>query len=124
MGEHTLSVPASLHQLNRQRLVDALAANHVPKNSIIVLQGGETQTMYCSDVEPVFRQESYFHWTFGVTEADCYGAIEVDTNKAHLFFPKLPESYSIWMGRLHQLSHYQDRYQVDDVHFVDDVSLV
>ena len=32
-----------------------------------------------SDVGPVFRQESYFHWAFGVLEPDCYGAIDIKT---------------------------------------------
>ena len=45
-----------------------------------------------------FLQESYFHWTFGVTEADCYGALEVSTGRATIFVPYLPPEYAIWMG--------------------------
>jgi len=44
-------------------------------------------------------QESYFHWVFGVTEADCYGIVDVDSAKAVLFIPRLPEEYATWMGQ-------------------------
>ena len=44
-------------------------------------------------------QESYFHWTFGVLEGDCFGAVEVDTACSILFFPRLPPEYAIWMGK-------------------------
>jgi Xaa-Pro dipeptidase len=44
-------------------------------------------------------KESYFHWCFGVVEPDFYGAIEVDTGKAILFSPLLPEDYAVWMGK-------------------------
>ncbi|XP_013774609.1 xaa-Pro dipeptidase-like [Limulus polyphemus] len=122
MGEHTLTVPIKLHDLNRQRLCDRLRAKNVPENSVVVLQGGESTTRYCSDMEQVFRQESYFHWTFGVIEPDCYGAIEVKTGKSHLFVPKLPESYAVWMGKLHSLEFFKDRYGVDEAHYVTDIA--
>ena len=44
-------------------------------------------------------QESYFHWLFGVIEADCFGLIEVDTAKTQLFIPRLPEDYATYMGQ-------------------------
>ena len=47
----------------------------------------------------LYLQESYFHWMFGVEEPDFYGALEVDTGKAILFPPKLPDTYAVWMGR-------------------------
>lgn len=57
MGEHTLAVPAALFAQNRTRLLERLRKNaNVPKDSIIVLQGGKDDTRYCSDVGPVFRQ--------------------------------------------------------------------
>ena len=47
----------------------------------------------------VLFKESYFHWTFGVAEGDCFGAVEVDTARAILFVPRLPPEYAVWMGR-------------------------
>lgn len=37
---------------------------------------------------------------FGVTEADFYGAIDIDSGKAVLFPPRLPQEYSVWMGKV------------------------
>lgn len=66
-------------------------------------------------MESVFRQESYFHWTFGVREPDFYGAIDLATGKSYLFAPKLDESYAIWMGKLYTLEDFRNRYEVDVV---------
>jgi len=46
----------------------------------------------------IFRQESFFHYLFGVTEADFCGAIDLAEKKAILFTPRLPEAYAVWMG--------------------------
>ena len=45
----------------------------------------------------MFRQDSKFHYLFGVKEPDFYGAIETDTKKAILFIPKyvVVEPYSL-----------------------------
>ncbi len=52
------------------------------------------------DIESMYLiQESYFHWLFGVAEADCFGLIEVDTAKTQVFIPRLPEEYATWMGQ-------------------------
>lgn len=32
---------------------------------------------YDTDREVLFRQESFFHWAFGVKEPDCYGLIDL-----------------------------------------------
>lgn len=46
-----------------------------PTGCIFLLQGGEQQTRYDTDHEPLFRQESYFAYLFGVTEAGFFGAV-------------------------------------------------
>uniref|UniRef100_A0A8D3CHW2 Xaa-Pro dipeptidase n=1 Tax=Scophthalmus maximus TaxID=52904 RepID=A0A8D3CHW2_SCOMX len=109
---------------NRQRLCKGLKAKDgvVPK-AVVVLQGGEQKQRCCTDTDLIFRQESFFHWAFGVTEADCYGAIDVDSGKSILFVPKLPESYATWMGEIFKKEHFKEKYAVDEVQYTCDVSL-
>ncbi|XP_052230326.1 xaa-Pro dipeptidase-like isoform X2 [Dreissena polymorpha] len=122
-GTHTLVVPMQLFKENRERLCERLRKNSkIPSGAIVVLQGGEAVTRHCSDHEPLFRQESFFHWTFGVEEADFYGAVEVDTGKAFLFPPKLPEAYAVWMGKLLTEEDFKTRYQVEEVYFLPEIA--
>ncbi|XP_069649576.1 xaa-Pro dipeptidase isoform X3 [Haliaeetus albicilla] len=125
LGNETLKVPVALFALNRRRLCDRLRQNKdVQKNSVVLLQGGEETQRYCTDTGIVFRQESYFHWTFGVTEAGCFGAVDVDTGRSMLFVPQLPESYAVWMGKIHPPEFFKKKYAVDEVHYVNEISSV
>uniref|UniRef100_A0A3Q3JV90 Xaa-Pro dipeptidase n=1 Tax=Monopterus albus TaxID=43700 RepID=A0A3Q3JV90_MONAL len=123
LGNDTLRVSAALFAENRRRLCKELKAKDglVPQ-SVVVLQGGEQRQRYCTDTDLLFRQESFFHWTFGVTEPDCYGAIDVDSGKSILFVPKLPESYATWMGEIFPKEHFKEKYAIDEVHYACDVS--
>uniref|UniRef100_A0A2I3GL14 Xaa-Pro dipeptidase n=1 Tax=Nomascus leucogenys TaxID=61853 RepID=A0A2I3GL14_NOMLE len=125
LGNETLKVPLALFALNRQRLCERLRKNHaVQADSIVVLQGGEETQRYCTDTGVLFRQESFFHWAFGVTEPGCYGVIDVDTGKSTLFVPRLPASYATWMGRIHSKEHFKEKYAVDDVQYTDEIASV
>lgn len=125
LGAHTLSIPVSLHATNRKRLCEHLKKlKGVPAGTMVLLQGGEQSQRYCTDTDVVFRQESYFHWTFGVLEADCFGAVEVDTARAILFFPRLPPEYAIWMGKIHSQEHFKEKYEVDEVYYTDEIAEV
>ena len=119
------SVPMMLHAENRMRLCSSLkeqSLEKLPARSQILLQGGEQTTLYCTDRDVLFRQESYFHWCFGITEADCLAAIDVDTGRAVLFIPRLPPEYATWMGTIHPPSHFQDKYSLQEVLFSDQIA--
>ncbi|XP_078492044.1 xaa-Pro dipeptidase-like [Ciona intestinalis] len=124
IGANTMSVPMSLFADNRKRLCNKLRTTDVPEHSIVLLQGGQQLQQDSTDRDITFRQESFFQWCFGVSEPDCYGAIDVTSGRCVLFIPKLPVEYRVWMGEIFPPSHFQAKYRVDDVMFVDDVSTV
>jgi len=122
MGQSTYAVPFTLHQENRGRLCAALKSKLGDvTGQWIVIEGGKQLTRYWTDHEPLFRQESYFQYLFGVREPDCYGAIEIGSSRAVLFIPRLPESYAIWMGEIRPAEHFARHYLLDQVSFGDEV---
>ena len=124
-GAQTLKVPMELFQLNRKRLCDALRTHRtLPADSFVLLQGGVSEMRDSSDHEPLFRQESYFHWTFGVIEPEFFGAINVQNGQSVLFIPRLPASYVAWMGQIKEPNEFKAIYNVDEVHYVDELEKV
>lgn len=125
MGNKTFKVPMALFAQNRTRLAEALKKHpNLPENSLVLLQGGGDQGRCegdSSDVGPVFRQESFFHWAFGVLEPDYYGVVDVATGRSILFMPRLPEEYAIWMGHILTCDEIKSAYQVDEVYYVDEM---
>ncbi|CAF1291995.1 unnamed protein product [Adineta ricciae] len=114
-----------LFKLNRQRLCEALRAHRtLPPDSFVFLQGGTSEMRYCSDHEPLFRQESYFHWAFGVIEPDFYGAINVQNGESILFIPRLPAAYVAWMGKIKEPDEFKKIYHVDHVYYVDELEKI
>ncbi|MDP2436331.1 MAG: aminopeptidase P family protein [archaeon] len=89
------------------------------KRAIVLLQGGEQGHLYDTDVEPVFRQESFFHWLFGVREPDFLGALDVESGAATLFAPLLDPSYEVWCGALKGPEEIRQQYLVQEVVMVD-----
>ncbi|XP_077286608.1 dipeptidase C [Arctopsyche grandis] len=119
MGPGTHQVPLSMFAENRKRM-----ASQVPSDVIVVMQGGGDLNLYDTDVEYVFRQESYFTWACGVREPGCYLAVQGGTGVTTLFVPHLPDSYAIWSGPLLTLDQFKDIYKVDEVNYVEDIAKV
>lgn len=112
----------SLHRNNRDRLIARLRVDDsVPQNAVVFLQGGKESCRDDTDHEHLFRQESFFHWTFGVREPDNYGAIDIKSGKSMLFVPRLDEEYAVWLGRIKTKEEFRELYEVDEVHFVDEM---
>jgi Xaa-Pro dipeptidase len=124
-GGQTLKVPMELFTLNRQRLCQALRSHPtLPSDSFVLLEGGTNEMRNCSDHEPVFRQESYFHWSFGVIEPDFFGAINVQNGESILFIPRLPQSYIAWMGKIKEPNEFKQMYHVDHAYYADELDKV
>lgn len=126
MGPNTHAVPLSMFRDNRDRVCSALRARHpdaTAGDSLILLQGGDSISLYNTDVEYVFRQEAFFMYHFGVREPGCFGTVNVATRWATLFVPRLPAEYATWMGKLLTVSDVREQYGVDEVRYVDEVSV-
>ncbi|KAH8419206.1 hypothetical protein KR222_010576 [Zaprionus bogoriensis] len=125
------AVPMALFRNNRDKvrkavldgLRDGLKFN--AGQLLILLEGGKDKSLYNTDVDYVFRQESYFQYMFGAKEPGCYGIQSIDVKtaqaKAVLFVPRLPEEYETWMGALLAPSDFKAMYEVDEVYYVDEL---
>ena len=122
MGPQTLKIPNSMFKENRQRICGRLSNKGITPGSVIFLEGGTQRQEYDTDRDTEFQQESYFMWTFGVMEADFYGAVAVDSCTSYLFMPRLPASYAVWMGALKTPDFFKKRYGVDIVFYIDEMA--
>lgn len=55
-------------------------------------------------------------------EPGFLGAVHVTTGRSILFAPRLPSHYATWLGTLWTADDFKERYQVDSVYYVDEVS--
>jgi len=120
-----------MHRSHRQQLVESLKASAASdgasadlNGAVVLLEGGKELPVYDTDTVWDFRQESNFQWLFGVREPDCYAAIDIATGGSLLFVPRFPEEYEAWMGPRRTLEWFKETFEVDDVHYLDDMSEV
>ncbi|KAK9917777.1 hypothetical protein WJX75_008067 [Coccomyxa subellipsoidea] len=123
MGGMTLRISRSkLHSGIQSKILDRCRKSlDTEKQGIIVLKGGGPSHIHSTDMEGIFRQESYFHYIFGVEDEDCYGALDIRDGKTMLFMPRLPDSYAVWMGEIKGPECYRQQYCVDAVFYTDEM---
>ncbi|KAJ9534071.1 hypothetical protein QJQ45_002076 [Haematococcus lacustris] len=57
--------------------------------------------------QSTLKWEAYMHYLFGVSEEGWWGAVDLSSGQAHLFMPRLPEAYAVWMGPLKSCQDYR-----------------
>lgn len=114
-------VNIKMFEENRKRIYDKMKVHITDKKSFIFLQGGKSLYRYDTDVEYIFRQESFFYYLFGINEPNMYGGICLETGDSYLFVPRLEESYEIWSGDRKTLEFYKEKYGIDHVDYTDSV---
>jgi Xaa-Pro dipeptidase len=77
-----------------------------------------------TDHEELFRQESNFLYLFGVNEPNLYGVLDLVKRESILFVPRLTEEYELWCGKRPTHDMYKQKYGVDHVHYVDELTEV
>ncbi|SPQ97748.1 unnamed protein product (mitochondrion) [Plasmodiophora brassicae] len=102
--------------------IRAAVMGRMPPGSTAVFRGGAAAFRHDTDHEHLFRQESHFHYLFGVNEPGLYGVLHESTRTATLLVPRHGVEYEIWCGKLPSQSMYKERYGVDKVMFVDELS--
>lgn len=112
----TLQVPMEVHASSRAKVVQLLSgAPYNVSRGVLLVRGGEEQGVYDTDGEPLFRQDSWFNYLFGVKEAGVFGAIDLSTGQATLFIPQLPQEYRIWCGEIHPPQIFAASYAIESV---------
>ena len=134
MGLDTYKVPADFHAQNRKRVLQALKVKlkldhqqqkqHALSCCLMFLKGGSNSERNDTDHEPIFRQESYFHYLFGVKEPDYAGVIDVATGEVTLFMPRLSAEDATFMGKILSPDDVCDIYQVDRCMYTDEFETV
>ena len=116
----TLRIPNSVHANSRQKVMAGMAKIGI-SSGICLIQGGEDQNQYDTDMELLFRQDSWFNYLFGVKEPQFYGALSLSTKTSALFIPRLNSEYEIWCGKIQSPAYFQTLYGVDEVLFIDEL---
>lgn len=120
MGLNTFKVPMSMHKENREKLLKRFKTPEVPDSALMVFRGGDSKPIDDSDIEFVFKQESYFQYLFGVMEPDFYATLDMQ-GRATLFVPRLDEGLQVVLGKIQPPSYYKAKYEVDDCRFMDEL---
>lgn len=119
--DKTFAVPNSMHKISCDKLCDYFETNLSIHEGVVLLEGGEQEYFNDTDGEPIFKQNSWFNYLFGVKEPGFYGAIDISNKKRTLMIPRLPTEYQLWCGKIQPPEYFQELYGVDEIIYTDEM---
>ncbi|CAE7410992.1 PEPD [Symbiodinium sp. CCMP2592] len=120
MGAGTLRVPMAMHAAHRQKLCQVLRERaEIGRDAVIFLQGGKEASVYDTDTNWDFKQESNFQYLFG--EPDCFAALRVRDAHAVLFIPRMDNIYQAWCGPIKPPAWFEKAYSIEEVAHTDEI---
>ncbi|KAJ4360251.1 uncharacterized protein N0V89_000811 [Didymosphaeria variabile] len=88
---------------------------------LIYLPGVPARSNEDSDMPAPFRQRRYFYYLSGCNEASCQLAYDIKRDLLTLFIPRVNPDRVFWNGRGSTPAEALDKYDVDEVFYVDQI---
>ncbi|KAF1923191.1 uncharacterized protein M421DRAFT_425999 [Didymella exigua CBS 183.55] len=88
---------------------------------LIYLAGQPAKNNEDSDMPALFRQRRYFYYLTGCNEPSCHMTYDIQHDTLSLFIPRIDPKRVIWNGRGSTLAEAVERYDVDEVYYVDEL---
>ncbi|KAG5492654.1 hypothetical protein JKF63_01233 [Porcisia hertigi] len=112
-----------MYREQRQRLGAWLRQSFPEGGHAAVLQAASEVPVNSTDCNYLFVQDSFFFYLFGAEMPDAYGVVLAD-GRGVFFIPRLPADFATWMGELPTPESVKAQLEVDEVHYVDEMTRV
>ncbi|KAF2647914.1 hypothetical protein K491DRAFT_699296 [Lophiostoma macrostomum CBS 122681] len=91
------------------------------RRGLIYLAGQPARSNEDSDMPAPWRQRRYFYYLSGVNEPNCHVTYDIQNDVLTLFLPRIDPKRVIWNGRGSTPAEALDKYDLDQVFFVDEM---
>ncbi|KAF2999474.1 hypothetical protein E8E13_008400 [Curvularia kusanoi] len=88
---------------------------------LIYLAGQPARNNEDSDMPAPFRQRRYFYYLTGCNEPSCHMTYDIQHDTLALFIRRIDPKRVIWNGRGSTLAEALERYDIDEVYYVDEL---
>ncbi|XPS75458.1 Xaa-Pro dipeptidase [Ascochyta lentis] len=89
---------------------------------LVYLAGQPAKNNEDSDMPAPFRQRRYFYYLTGCNEPSCHMTYDIQHDILSLFIPRIDPKRVIWNGRGSTLAEAVEKYDVDEVYYIDELN--